>query len=61
MAKLVPLKQVLTPSFRKPRLSSITKQTVEQGDAIEDTAFKQGFEIVKILNEVVESQLFASL
>jgi hypothetical protein len=38
---------VLTSSLRKPRSSPHKKRTVQPGDAFEDTALKQGFEIVK--------------
>ncbi len=37
------------------------KRTLYQGDAFEDTVFKPGFTNFKILNEVVESQVFTSL
>jgi hypothetical protein len=55
------IRLVLTPPFRKPRSSPPQKRTNQPGDAFEDTAFKQGFEIVKFSNQVVESQLFTSL
>jgi hypothetical protein len=51
------VKLALTPTFIKldhhPQ-----KLTVQPGDPFEDTSFKPGFEIVKILNQLVDSQLF---
>ncbi len=38
---------VLTPSSRKQRSLPPKNRTVQPGDAFKDTAFKQGFEIVK--------------
>jgi hypothetical protein len=40
------IRLVLNPSFRKLQ-SSPKKQTVQPGDAFEDTVLKPGFEIVK--------------
>jgi hypothetical protein len=39
------IRKLLTRTFRKPR-SSPKKSSIQPGDAFEDNAFKQGFEIV---------------
>jgi hypothetical protein len=47
----VPLDKVLTPTFKKKKKTDhhpSKKRTVQPGDLFEDTAFKPGFEIVKL-------------
>ncbi len=46
---------------QKTRIITPNKQTVQPGDAIEDTAFKPGVWNCQIINQVVESQLFTFL
>jgi hypothetical protein len=41
------IRWALTPSFKNPNDHPPKKRTVQTGDAVEDTAFKPGFEIVK--------------
>jgi hypothetical protein len=42
------ISQVLNPYFQKSLNIAPRKRTVQPGDALEDTAFKQGFEINKL-------------
>jgi hypothetical protein len=54
------IRKELTPSSEN-LIITLLKRTVQPGYAFEDTAFKPGFEIVEIINLVVESRLFISL
>ncbi len=47
--------------FQKTPIIIPKEPAVQPGDAYEDTAFKPGLEIVKILKHVVESHLFIYL